>query len=73
MLQSMQNAQHQQIYALRDLDNRLARLEDNRQPQTIVTSTDRATWWALWGLLMLVLGAALAVIILMILLQFQLR
>lgn len=77
MLQSVQQAQTQQTYLLREFDARLSRLENNARPQpafvAATPSFERATWWALWGLLMLVLGSALAVIIILILLNVQFR
>lgn len=75
MLQSVQQAQTQQTHILRDFDARLARLESNPHPQAPAPtpSFERATWWAIWGLLMLILGGALAVVILLILLNVQFR
>lgn len=75
MLQSVQQTQMQQIYMLREFDSRISRLEQaarpNPAPQT--PTYERATWWALWGLLMLVLGGALTVVIVLILLNIQFR
>lgn len=78
MIQSIQQTQTQQMYLLREMDSRLARLEEPMrypaQAQVIVTpSYERATWWAIWGLLMLILGGALAVVILLIVLNIQFR
>ncbi len=75
MLQSMQRAQMQQMYLLRDLDTRLARLENPTRGANANTtpSFERATWWAIWGLLMLILGGALTVVIMLILMNLQLR
>lgn len=82
LLQSVQQTQNQQMYLLRNLDARLARLEEAprwalpAQPQVQVNNAgafERATWWAIWGLLMLVLGGALAVVLLLILLNLQFR
>ncbi len=75
MLQSVQQTQMQQIYMLREFDSRIARLEQasrpNQAPQT--PTYERATWWALWGLLMLVLGGALTVVLVLILMNIQFR
>jgi hypothetical protein len=80
MLGSFLQTQTQQMYLLRDLDMRLARLEV--RPATseaknvraaAAASFERATWWALWGILMLVLGGALAIVMLLILLNLQFR
>ncbi len=75
LIQSVQNAQTQQMYVMRDLDARLGRLEQNARPQaaTATPSFERGTWWAIWGLLMLILGGALAVVIVLILLNIQFR
>ncbi|MBI4670421.1 MAG: hypothetical protein HY741_01965 [Chloroflexi bacterium] len=82
LIQSVLQTQTQQMYLLRNLDARLARLEEtprlavHTQPQTQAFnagSFERATWWAIWGLLMLVLGGALAVVLLLILLNLQFR
>jgi hypothetical protein len=78
MMQSIQQNQTQQMYLLREMDSRLNRLEDQSRyaPQPVAAPTpsyERATWWAIWGLLMLILGGALAVVILLILLNIQFR
>lgn len=69
MLQSMQSVQQQQLLVLRDMDVRVAKLETgvNNQPQP--ASFERGTWWALWGLLMLIMGSALAIITILIVVQ----
>lgn len=77
VLQALQQAQVQQLYLVRGMETRLARLEElaqnarSAQSQTAADSFERATWWALWGLLMLVLGGALAVVTVLILLNVQ--
>lgn len=75
MLQSVQQTQMQQIYMLRDFDSRISRLEQANRPNPVpqTPSYERATWWALWGLLMLVLGGALTVVIVLILMNVQFR
>jgi|GEM_PF-1950216 hypothetical protein len=82
LIQSVQQTQVQQMYLLRNLDARLARIEEaprqsvTMAPQAIAYTPgafERATWWAIWGLLMLVLGGALAVVLLLILLNIQFR
>jgi hypothetical protein len=75
MLQSVQQLQRQQLDALRDFDYRIGRLERAARPapQPVTPSFERATWWAIWGLLMLILGGALAVVIVLILLNIQFR
>lgn len=78
MLRSMQHTQMQQTYMLRDMDSRLSRLEDapryTQQPMVVPPpSFERGTWWALWGLLMLVLGGALAVVMILLLMNIQFR
>ncbi len=74
-LASMQRAQSQQTYVLRELDARLARLENNTRVNSPAqpASFERATWWAIWGLLMLILGGALTVVIVLILMNLEFR
>jgi hypothetical protein len=77
VLQALQQTQIQQLYLVRGMETRLARLEElaqnarGAQSQTATDSFERATWWALWGLLMLVLGGALAAVTMLILLNVQ--
>ncbi len=75
MLQSVQSSQNQQMVLLRDFDRRINRLEAGARPrpQNSTPSFERATWWAIWGLLMLILGGALTVVIVLILLNIQFR
>lgn len=82
LIQSVQQTQTQQLYLLRDMDSRLARLEvpvryvaqpAAANPAPAPMSYERATWWAIWGLLMLILGGALAVVTLLILLNVRFR
>lgn len=76
MLQSVQQNQTRQLYLLRDFDMRLSRVEVSVQqpPAPAPTPTfERTTWWAIWGLLMLILGGALAVVLVLILLNVQWR
>ncbi len=75
MLQTMQRAQTQQMYILREMDSRLARLEHDARsaPRAQGAAFERATWWAIWGLLMLILGGALVVVIMLILMNIELR
>jgi hypothetical protein len=75
MMRSMQNSQNQQIYLMRDLDVRLARLEGTAQATIAVqpATFERITWWAIWGLLMLILGGALTIVIMLILLNVEVR
>lgn len=74
LLQSVQNTQQQQNYMLREMAARLARLEDNaRVVVAPAASFERSSWWAIWGLLMLVMGAALAVILILLLSQITFR
>lgn len=75
MIRSLQQTQNQQIYWLRDFDARINRIEVNtRPPAAVVTPPfERATWWAIWGLLMLILGGALTIVIMLILLNVQFK
>ncbi len=65
-LHSLQNITQRQLVILRDLDYRLTRLEDANRARETPPSLERATWWALWGLLMLVFGSALVVVLILI-------
>lgn len=63
---SLQNVFQMQMTMLRDLDARMNRVEQTR---TTAPSPERfyaQTWWALWGILMLILGSALVVVLLLI-------
>jgi hypothetical protein len=79
-LQTVQQTQTQQMFLLRSLDARLARLETrpvaleatNVRPISSA-SFERATWWALWGMLMVILGGALAIVLFLILINIQFR
>ena len=51
---------------LRDIDHRLTRLEDTSRGYAVMQSIEQTTWWALWGILMLIVGSALAVVIILI-------
>lgn len=75
ILQSVQRTQMQQTYLLREFDTRLTRIESGIQTsaKNQAQSFERATWWAIWGLLMLILGGALAVLTVLILLNLQFR
>ena len=75
LIQSVQQTQKEQRYILRDFDARLARIENTitPPPPTQVPSFERTTWWAIWGLLMLILGGALTVLILLILMRVSFR
>lgn len=84
LIQAVQQTQTQQMFLLRNLDARLARLEESPRPFAAVRAQgnaqtqngnafERATWWAIWGLLMLILGGALSVVLLLIMLNLQFR
>ncbi len=65
-LRSFQNVMQRQFVVLRDVDTRLTRLEVTNRIRETTPSFERSTWWALWGILMLLLGAALTVILVLI-------
>lgn len=76
MLRSLQQNQNQQTLWLRDFDARINRIEISTRPPAAAVTTpafERATWWAIWGLLMLVLGGALTIVIMLILLNLQFK
>jgi hypothetical protein len=62
----LQNMMLQQTLMLRTFDLRLHRLETTRDRAPQAGSFERATWWMLWGILMLIVGAALTVILFLI-------
>ncbi len=64
---TLRRVTERQMQILRNLDLRLANLESADERAAENPSFERATWWALWGILMLILGAALVVILLLIL------
>lgn len=66
---SLQNVFQMQMGLLRDLDARMSRLEQTHyQPQPAASPEKfyAQTWWALWGILMLIIGSALVVVVLLI-------
>ena len=65
-LRTFQNVMQRQFTILHDLDTRLTRLEVSNHVRETTPSFERTTWWALWGILMLLLGAALTVILVLI-------
>jgi hypothetical protein len=65
-LQAQEKWARQQSAVLRDFDYRLTHLEEANHAWGAAQSIEQATWWALWGILMLILGSALAVIIVLI-------
>lgn len=69
LIQSVQQTQQQQMYLLRELDARLVRMENSERDAAAarVPTFERTTWWAIWGLLMLILGGALTIMIVLIL------
>ncbi len=62
--QTLRTITQRQMQILRDFELRLASVEDATRARE--GTFERATWWALWGVLMLILGAALVVILLLI-------
>lgn len=66
-IRALQNVTQRQLQLLREFDFRLGSLEEHNRIQSNNASFERATWWALWGILMLLLGSALAVVLLLIL------
>lgn len=75
MLRSLQQNQNQQNLWLRDFDARINRIEINTRPPAAAATPafERVTWWAIWGLLMLILGGALTIVIVLILLNVQFK
>jgi|GEM_PF-6988553 hypothetical protein len=67
MARSMQNMFQMQMNMLRDLETRMTRVEQTRPPQANMGQFYAQTWWALWGILMLILGAALVMVLILIL------
>jgi hypothetical protein len=65
-LRAQESWRRQQSAFLRDIDYRLAHLEEANHAWAARQSVEQATWWALWGILMLILGSALAVIVILI-------
>lgn len=65
-VRAQENWSRQQSSVLHDIDYRLTSLEDGTHIWTSAMSLEQSTWWALWGILMLALGSALAVIITLI-------
>jgi hypothetical protein len=51
---------------LREIDYRLGRVEEASQAWAATRSIEQTTWWALWGILMMMLGSALTVVLALI-------
>ena len=62
--QALRSVTNRQLQMFREIELRLSSLEDANRARE--GSFERATWWALWGIVMLILGAALVVILLLI-------
>lgn len=67
MARSMQNIFQAQMAMLRQFDARLNRLEQARSQPFNSGQFYAQTWWALWGILMLILGSALVMVMVLIL------
>jgi hypothetical protein len=65
-LRAQENWARQQSSVLHDIDYRLTNMEEGTHLWTSAMSLEQTTWWALWGILMLILGSALAVIVILI-------
>ncbi len=65
-IRALQNTAARQLSLLREMDIRIGNLEQRDRMASSYTSFEKATWWALWGILMLILGAALVVVLLII-------
>lgn len=75
MVHSIQQSQTQQLYLMRQMDTRLTQIENSARVNIVApnNSFERATWWALWGLLMLILGGALTIVVMLILMNIEFR
>lgn len=63
---TLRRVTERQLQALRSLDMRISNLETLNERDEASYSFERSTWWALWGLLMLLLGGALIVILFLV-------
>lgn len=65
-MQAQEDWSRQQTLLLQDIGDRLTNLEEGTHIWTSAMSLEQSTWWALWGVLMLVLGSALAVLVILV-------
>jgi hypothetical protein len=66
-IRGLQNATQRQFALLRDLDFRLSNSEERNRVASNEASIDRASVWVVWAILMLLLGSALAVVLVLLL------
>lgn len=66
-IRGLQNVTQRQFALLRDFDFRLSNSEARERVASNEASMDRASFWMIWVALMLVLGSALAIVLVLIL------
>ncbi len=64
---TVQDLMQQQMALFHQFDSRLSRIEQATQKTARGRTLEQQTWWALWSITMLLLGAALTVVIFVIL------
>lgn len=65
-LEAQERIARQGSAKLNEIDRRLAYVEGVNQAWSAAESYGQLTWWALWGILMLILGSALAIVLVLI-------
>ena len=65
-IRGLQNVTQRQFALLRDFDFRLSNSEERNRVASNEASLDRASFWVVWVTLMLVLGTALAIMLVLI-------
>lgn len=66
-IRGLQNASQRQFSLLREFNFRLSNSEERNRLASDEASVDRASFWVVWVILMLVLGSALAIVLVLIL------
>ncbi len=66
-IRGLQDVTQRQFALLREFDFRLSNSEERNRVASNEASLERASFWVLWGILMLILGSALAVVLVLIL------
>jgi hypothetical protein len=66
-IRGLQNVTQRQFTLLREFDFRLSNSEARNRAASNEASLDRASFWVVWVTLMLVLGSALAIVLILIL------
>ena len=68
-IRGLENMTQSQLALLREFDFRLSDSEERNRRASNLASFERTWFWALWGILMLILGSVLVVLLVLILMS----